>query len=200
MAYTCHACGGAVLRRRNGRLECARCGAPAGGYLPEDELLFEQKARRGRAFLLARRWTEAEALYRELRDLRPEDPEGYLGLAAALSRSYSLPQPAVPDTLVAARRLLPAGRVLPPAACRYLEKELALKRAGAHRADLICTLWGLACLSLFLLVLIWAFGGRPGRAVLSAVVLIVSLRAYWASRGRREAARAALNGLEEDLK
>jgi len=140
MAYTCHVCGSTAFRRRNGRLECARCGAPAGGYLPEDELLYEQKVHRGRAFLLARRWTEAEALYRELQNLRPEDPEGYLGFAAALSRNYSLSHPAVPGTLAAARHLLPAGRGLPPAACRYLEKELALKRAGAEHTGLVCRL------------------------------------------------------------
>lgn len=200
MAYTCHACGGAALRRRNGRLECARCGAPAGGYLPEDELLYEQKAARGRAFLLARRWADAEGLYRDLRDLRPEDPEGYLGLAAALSRNYSLVQPAVPETLSAARHLLPAGRGLPPSACRYLEKELALKKTEAERAGLNCSLWGLTCLGLLFAFFLWASGGHPGRAVLSALALILVIGLRSGSRKRRDAARADLRNLEEELK
>ena len=200
MPYTCQACGSTVLRRRNGRLECARCGAPAGGYLPQDDLLWEQKSARGRAFLLARRWTEAEGLYRELRDLRPEDPEGYLGLAAALSRNYSLSQPAVPGTLAAARNLLGAGRSLPPAAGRYLEKELSLKKEAADHSDMIFALWNLVCVGLVVFFFLFATGGHPGRAVLSVLALIPALGRRRAAKKRRAPPREALKSLEDELK
>ena len=154
MSYTCPSCGETAIVRRNGLLQCARCGAPAQFFSPEEELGYEQNMERGRALLRARRYDEAAPVFRQIRQSRPGSVQAYLCLAEALTRGYSnfADNDEALSALFSARAL---GSVLPGEAQRWMQDLLRSAETDLLRRQE--QLLGVVMLSFLALAAFWVF-------------------------------------------
>jgi tetratricopeptide (TPR) repeat protein len=125
MAFSCNICQHTNVLRRNGQLQCARCGHPVVYYTTEDDINYEKMSHRAKAYLTAGDYDLAQVEYRRLNQLRPEDFMPYLGIAASVSRGYTQ-QNSSDQTiahLIKARKLMPKGYALPKASKDYIEAQ-----------------------------------------------------------------------------
>ena len=169
MSYTCPVCGCSSVLRRNGVLQCARCGSPAQIHSPEEELSYEQNLERGRALLRARRYSEAAPIYRDLRRLRPDDPQVYLNLARSLTDNFAelVNSDEVISALTSARAL---GAALPGEALRWMQDLMSSAQVEVSRQQdrilgwtilaflAVAAFWVFVALSQMLLCLLMTVG------------------------------------------
>lgn len=124
MTFNCNVCQHTSVIRRNGQLQCARCGHPVVYYSASEDINYERMLHRAKAYLTAGEYELAQTEYRKLSQLRPEDFLPYLGLAASISHAFSN-QNFYEQTIAIldkARRLMPRGLSLPKPAKDYIDR------------------------------------------------------------------------------
>jgi uncharacterized membrane protein YciS (DUF1049 family) len=137
MSFYCNICHHTTVTRRQGQLQCARCGHPVVTYTTEDDILYEKMSHRAKAYLTAGDYELAYTEYRKLSQLRPEDFIPYLGIAASLSHGYNTQNSceATITHLVKAQRLMPKGYSLPKAAKDYIENQRTIVESAVHKLE-----------------------------------------------------------------
>jgi tetratricopeptide (TPR) repeat protein len=122
MTYTCNQCNNNTVTRRNGQLQCARCGSSAIAFSAEEEINYERSLQRANALLTVGDYAKAHSEYLRLIDVRPNDIKPYLGVAATLSEGYTNDRNfyTVYKYILSAQSLLPLNKALPLTTRRYI--------------------------------------------------------------------------------